>query len=52
LDLGRDFPLIVSSEAHSPNEIGRAFTGFLIEKIALVEIKRLFREEYGRKVML
>jgi PHP family Zn ribbon phosphoesterase len=45
-------PLITASDAHSLGEIGKRTTGFLIKQPTWEEIKRAFRSEQERKVMV
>ncbi len=45
----RSYPIISSSDAHRPEEIGRSFTWFTIEKGTTAEIKKAFAGKDGRK---
>jgi len=45
------FPLIKSSDAHYPKDIGRQKTQFLIEEPTIEELKLAFTDSQGRKVM-
>jgi PHP family Zn ribbon phosphoesterase len=46
------YPLVMSSDAHFPEDIGKKSTCFLIEEISLSEIGRALRNEMGRMVLL
>ncbi len=45
------YPVIQTSDAHYLNEIGIVTTSFFIEKPTILEIKRAFHNEHGRKVL-
>ncbi len=47
----RKYPIIRSSDAHYLNDIGIMTTSFFIEKPTILEIKRAFHNEHGRKVL-
>lgn len=49
--LAKDFPSVVSSDAHSLEEIGRRHTRFLLEEITVAELRRSFQGEAGRRVI-
>ncbi len=48
-DLG--LPIIQSSDSHHLKDIGRAYTGFLIERPAVEELRLALRGESGRKII-
>ncbi len=45
----RSYPLITSSDAHHPEEVGKRFTWFTVEDGTAVEIKKAFAGKDGRK---
>lgn len=45
------YPICTSSDAHYPDDIGKSFTSFLLEKGTVAEMKKAFRNEEGRKVL-
>ncbi len=45
----RNYPIITSSDAHRPEEIGKRFTWFTLEKGTAAEIKKAFAGKDGRK---
>jgi 3',5'-nucleoside bisphosphate phosphatase len=47
-----DFPAVISSDAHRLEEIGRKRTCFLLEDITVCELRKSFRKEAGRRVVL
>jgi 3',5'-nucleoside bisphosphate phosphatase len=52
LSLTRDFPMVVSSDAHFLDDIGRKRTRFLVEEVSIEELRKSFKGEAGRKVFL
>ena len=50
--LARDLPTVVSSDAHFIEDVGKRQTRFLIEEITIEEIRKSFRREAGRRVIL
>ena len=46
-----DYPITRSSDAHSPDDIGKGYTSFLLEGGSLAEIKKALKNEDGRKLM-
>jgi hypothetical protein len=46
-----DYPIICSSDAHYPDDIGKGFTTFLLEEGTIAEIKKAFKNEDGRKLI-
>lgn len=48
----KDFPIVVSSDAHVLEEIGRKRTRFLLKEITVEELGKSFRGEAGRRVVL
>ncbi len=47
-----DYPVVISSDAHFPEDIGRNSTCFMIEDISVREIGQALRNEMGRMVVL
>ena len=47
-----DYPVVISSDAHFLEDIGRSSTCFMIEDISVQEIGKAFRSEMGRMVVL
>lgn len=47
-----DYPVVISSDAHFLEDIGRNSTCFMIEEISLAEIGQALRNEMGRTVLL
>jgi PHP family Zn ribbon phosphoesterase len=45
------FPLIRSSDAHYPEDIGSAYTKFFIEEPSFQEIRQALKGENGRKII-
>jgi PHP family Zn ribbon phosphoesterase len=45
----RKYPLVTGSDAHHPDDIGRRYTSFTIEDIAIAEIKKALAGKDGRK---
>jgi len=46
-----DYPITCSSDAHYPDDIGKAFTSFLLNDGTLTEVKKALRNEDGRKLI-
>jgi len=46
----KDFPCVTSSDAHHPDDIGRAWTSFLLAAPTVEEIRLALKGEKGRKV--
>ena len=46
-----DYPITYSSDAHYPDDIGKAFTSFLLKDATLTEIKKALKNENGRKLI-
>jgi 3',5'-nucleoside bisphosphate phosphatase len=46
----RGLPVIMSSDAHAPDEIGRRCTSFFIEKPCVDELKMAFRKTFERRI--
>jgi len=46
-----DYPIICSSDAHYPDDIGNSFTSFLLNDGTVAEIKKALKNEDGRKVI-
>jgi predicted metal-dependent phosphoesterase TrpH len=47
-----NYPVVISSDAHFPEDIGRNFTCFMIEDLSIQEIGKALRGEMGRMVVL
>jgi PHP family Zn ribbon phosphoesterase len=52
VSLTKDFPIVVSSDAHFLEEVGRNRTRFLLKKVTVEELGKSFRGEAGRRVVL
>lgn len=50
--IGKDYPMVVSSDAHFLEDIGKARTCFLMEEITVNELKKTFKNEAGRRIIL
>ena len=46
-----NYPITCSSDAHYPDDIGKAFTSFLLKNGTLTEVKKALRNEDGRKLI-
>jgi PHP family Zn ribbon phosphoesterase len=46
-----NYPITCSSDAHYPEDIGRAFTSFLLKDGTLSEVKKALKNEDGRKLL-
>ncbi|MCD6310025.1 MAG: PHP domain-containing protein [Candidatus Eremiobacteraeota bacterium] len=46
------YPVITSSDAHRPEDVGKSYTTFLIKDVNLAEMKKAFSGKEGRKVFL
>jgi PHP family Zn ribbon phosphoesterase len=46
-----NYPITCSSDAHYPDDIGKAFTSFLLEDGTLAEVKKALKNEDGRKLI-
>ena len=49
--LARGFPVIVSSDAHFLEEVGKRQTRFLLKEMTVDELRRSFKREAGRRVL-
>jgi 3',5'-nucleoside bisphosphate phosphatase len=49
---GKDLPMIFSSDAHFLEDIGKSRTCFLMEQVTIEELKKSFRKEAGRRIIL
>lgn len=47
----QNYPIISSSDAHYPSDIGKSFTSFLLKDSTLTEIKKALKNEDGRKIL-
>jgi PHP family Zn ribbon phosphoesterase len=45
------YPIIISSDAHYPEDIGKGYTSFLLKNGTAAEIKKALKNEEGRKVI-
>lgn len=52
MEQGHDYPVVISSDAHFLQDIGRNSTCFMIEDSSLAEIGKALRNEMGRRVLL
>jgi len=46
-----NYPIICSSDAHFPDDIGKSFTSFLLKEGTVAEIKKALKNEDGRKLI-
>ncbi len=46
-----NYPITCSSDAHSPDEIGKGFSSFLLKERSVLEIRKALNHEDGRKLM-
>jgi len=46
-----NYPITISSDAHYPDDIGKAFTSFLLKDSTLAEVKKALKNEDGRKLI-
>jgi len=46
-----DYPITYSSDAHYPDDIGKAFTSFLLKDATLTEVKKALKNKDGRKLI-
>lgn len=46
-----DYPITCSSDAHYPDDVGKAFTSFLLKDGTLAEVKKALKNEDGRKLI-
>jgi len=51
VSLARGFPVIVSSDAHFLEEVGKRQTRFLLKEMTVDELRRSFKREAGRRVL-
>ena len=51
LPLGREFPVVVSSDAHCLGDVGKVHTSFLLEKVTVEELRKSFRSQEGRRTI-
>lgn len=47
----KNYPITCSSDAHYPDDIGKAFTSFLLKDGTLAEVKKALKNEDGRKLI-
>jgi len=48
----RAFPVVVSSDAHFLEDVGKRHTRFLLKEITVEELRKSFKKEGGRRVLL
>jgi len=46
-----NYPITCSSDAHYPEDIGKAFTSFLLKDATLTEVKKALKNEDGRRLI-
>jgi len=46
-----NYPITCSSDAHYPDDIGKAFTSFLLKNATLTEVKKALKNEDGRRLI-
>ncbi len=46
-----NYPITCSSDAHYPDDIGKAFTSFLLKDTTFAEVKKALKNEDGRKLI-
>jgi PHP family Zn ribbon phosphoesterase len=46
-----NYPITYSSDAHYPDDIGKAFTSFLLKDGTVAEVKKALKNEEGRKLI-
>jgi PHP family Zn ribbon phosphoesterase len=46
-----NYPITCSSDAHYPDDVGKAFTSFLLNDGTLTEVKKALKNEEGRKLI-
>jgi 3',5'-nucleoside bisphosphate phosphatase len=51
VSVGREFPIVVSSDAHFLEDVGRERTSFFVEKVTVEELKKSFRGADGRRII-
>jgi PHP family Zn ribbon phosphoesterase len=51
LPLAGDFPVVVSSDAHALEDIGKRGTFFLLKEVSVEELRKSFRREAGRRII-
>lgn len=52
VSLPKKFPLVVSSDAHILEDIGKGRTSFLLNEINIEELRKSFKREAGRRIIL
>ena len=50
--LAQGFPVVVSSDAHFLEDVGKRQTRFLLKEITVEELRKSFKKEGGRRVFL
>lgn len=49
---GREFPVVVSSDAHFLEGVGKVHTSFLLERVSVEELRKSLRSENGRRIIV
>jgi PHP family Zn ribbon phosphoesterase len=52
ISLAKNFPRVTSSDAHYLEDIGKTYTRFLLKEITVEELRKSFKKEAGRRVIL
>jgi PHP family Zn ribbon phosphoesterase len=52
ISLPKSLPVIASSDAHYLEDIGKTRTGYLIKEINIEELRKSFKKEAGRRIIL
>jgi PHP family Zn ribbon phosphoesterase len=52
ISLPKNFPVVASSDAHYLKDIGKTRTSYLIKEINIEELRKSFKKEAGRRVIL
>jgi PHP family Zn ribbon phosphoesterase len=52
ISLTKDFPMVTSSDAHYLEDIGKTHTRFLLKDFTIEELRKSFKKEAGRRVIL
>lgn len=50
--LTKDFPMVASSDAHCLEDIGKTYTCFALKEINVEELRKSFKREAGRRIIL
>jgi PHP family Zn ribbon phosphoesterase len=52
IPIGREFPVVVSSDAHFLEDVGKVHTSFLLERVSVEELRKSLRSEDGRRIIV